>query len=246
MKKAHRNMCIFCLRSTLASLVSGGIVLFLLLFPFGLGAQTRDPYEVNVNFRFSFRPVFSTITAPYRLTAFIKTQIQEQGKDISQKSLSLLRSPYIIVREVKEHIDEQGEDISQKSLSLFYSPYKTVTLLKGTLDSQRKEIVSSIERVITSPYRLAKKVKEGIDQAPALLASFVSKQGISNFQLPISNEIQNSNDQIPDTKYFIQNTNTKEIIREVVVKEQSNISNNSNDSNTSNQLSALRDELNQS
>lgn len=52
------------------------------------------------------------ITAPYRVLAFVKEQIDEQANNFSQKSLALFTSPYQLAREVKERIDRAPGQIA--------------------------------------------------------------------------------------------------------------------------------------
>ncbi|MBI3334906.1 MAG: hypothetical protein HY001_00200 [Candidatus Portnoybacteria bacterium] len=73
--------------------IIGGLFFVLLAsFPLHGYAQGNDPYRVKFNFDvdFSLRPIVNVAVSPYRFLAFVKQIVDGQGKDISQKSLSLL------------------------------------------------------------------------------------------------------------------------------------------------------------
>ncbi|MBI3335258.1 MAG: hypothetical protein HY001_02055 [Candidatus Portnoybacteria bacterium] len=162
----------------------------------------------------NLRPVVQVLAAPWRFLGFVKSAIDAQGRDISQKSLSLLRTPYTITEALKERIDRVPKQLA------------SLLSAKGNSKSHFARKGSAAEAEFTN----YKQIPNSNDQ-------------ISDTQY----KILNTQYSIPDTQYSIQHTNTREIIREVVIKESPPEARKleANEANEA-RLSALKDELNQS
>ncbi|MBI3334895.1 MAG: hypothetical protein HY001_00145 [Candidatus Portnoybacteria bacterium] len=176
----------------------------------------QDPLLLKVNLEVNLRPAVNVLTAPWRFLGFVKSAIDAQGRDISQKTLVLLRSPYTITEALKKRIDEMPQQLA------------SLLSAKGNSKSHFARKGSAAEAEFTNYKQIPNPNDQTHDTQYKILNTKYS--------------IPDTKYSIPDTRYRILNTE-KEIIREVVVKEQSNNSNISNNSDISSQLSALKDEL---
>ncbi|MBI3335757.1 MAG: hypothetical protein HY001_04650 [Candidatus Portnoybacteria bacterium] len=153
-------------------------------------------------------------------------------------------APYRFLAFVKERIDEQGEGLSQKTITLLRVPYTLTKALKERIDEMPQQLASLLSAKENSKSHFARK-------GSAAEAELTNYKQIPNPNDQISKPVIASPEgakQYPTMEVEPPYIVRKEIVREVIVREQSPINNstNSNIPDISDKLAALKTELDDS
>ncbi|MBI3335120.1 MAG: hypothetical protein HY001_01305 [Candidatus Portnoybacteria bacterium] len=152
-------------------------------------------------------------------------------EDLAKKIITISSLPYRVTKTTHAAIQAQGDEFSQKTLAILRSPYELAKQVKESVDEMPRQIASLLGANENSKSHFARK-------GSAAEAEFQNRDSVIAIRQSAEKQSQAMEVEPP---YIVK----KEIVREVIVREQlpTNNSNNSNTSDISNKLSALKDEL---